>query len=231
VCAVCAAERRPRERGLVCAACWADVPVLESPVCDRCGHAERYDGSCPLCPTLPESLRWGRSWCWVPEAPAGPIVHALKYHGWPAVADEIADRMALLGPPPDMPGLAVTLMPVPLAKARERERGFNQSERLATALGRRWQLPVRPAALERLRTTQSQTRLTGPERKANVHGCFAARKGGRFDRLHVVLVDDVMTTGATLAECAAACQAAGARSISFVTFGRARFPGDRPQRR
>ncbi len=232
VCVVCDARMPAGRRALVCDDCWTAVPVLEGPGCPRCGHPEPFGGgTCAFCPVLPSSLAWGRSWCWVPEAPAGPIVHALKYHGWPAVADEIATRLAALERPPSPPGLATVLVPVPLAAARRRERGYNQSELLARALGRRWGLPVRPQAVVRTRATQAQARLTGAERRANVHRCFAAENGGRFDRLHVVLVDDVITTGATLAECAAALQDAGAPSIGFVTFGRARLPGTGPQRR
>ena len=83
--------------------------------------------------------------------------------------------------------------------------------------------------LERARATETQTRLTPEERLANVSGAFRARESARgmLRNAHVVLVDDVVTTAATLNACAAALLAGGARTLSYVTFGRAPAPGDR----
>ena len=118
---------------------------------------------------------------------------------------------------------------VPLAPVRERERGFNQSAEIAHALGREWHLPEWDDALVRTRATQSQTRLTPGDRLVNVSGAFGVRPAAR-ERLrgaHVVLVDDVVTTAATLNACAAALVNGGARIVSYVTFGRAPALGDR----
>ena len=121
------------------------------------------------------------------------------------------------------------LLPVPLASSRERERGFNQSERLAAALATSWAIPVRCDILERSRATRTQTRLTPEERLANVSGAFRVTAEARqtVRNAHVVLVDDVVTTAATLNACAAALIAGGARIVSYVTFGRAPAIGDR----
>jgi ComF family protein len=112
----------------------------------------------------------------------------------------------------------VSLIPVPLAPRRERLRGYNQSERLAAALGRRLGLGVRTDLLRRTRATRTQTALTPDERRANVAGAFAAV---RSRGLRAVLVDDVFTTGATLLAAAEALTGAGAESVDAVTFGRA----------
>ena len=100
---------------------------------------------------------------------------------------------------------------------------------LAAALGARWRLPVWNDALERQRATETQTRLTPEERLANVSGAFrvsdAVRR--RLANQHVVLVDDVVTTAATLNACAAALVSGGARIVSYVTFGRAPAASDR----
>lgn len=156
-------------------------------------------------------------------------MHALKYGGWRAVADEMAERMARLAWPPDVVAERAALVPIPLAPVRERERGFNQSEQLARALAKRWELPVWTSCVERSRATETQTRLTPEERRRNVSGAFRVVPSARalLRGAHVVLVDDVVTTGATLSECAATLFDGGARIISIVTFGRAPAAGDR----
>ena len=158
----------------------------------------------------------------------GPaIVHALKYGGWHAAAGEMASRMARLSWPHDVLEERTAVLPVPLSESRARERGFNQSERLAHSLSERWHVPVWCDVLERARSTATQTRLTPEERLANVSGAFRVRDSSRLRNAHVVLVDDVVTTAATLNACAAALSAGGARILSYVTFGRAPAVGDR----
>jgi ComF family protein len=164
----------------------------------------------------------------MPGGAAESVVHALKYQGWPAVAGAMARRMGSLRFPPDVEHERAALVPVPLAASRLRERGYNQSAELARALGAVWGLPVRDNLLERVRATKTQTRLTPGERHRNVSGAFRARaERDALRGLHLVLVDDVVTTAATLNACAAALHAGGARILSFVTFGRAPALGDR----
>ncbi len=178
---------------------------------------------------LPPYVRAARSVCWA----AGPIglgvVHALKYQGWSCAATELAARMARVDWPRDVIEERCALIPVPLAKKREKTRGFNQSEKLATALAAHWKLPVWHDALSRTRYTETQTRLTPGERLRNVSGAFRSSPSARnvLRGAHVVLVDDVITTAATLNACAAALCEGGARIVSFVTFGRAPALGDR----
>ena len=137
-------------------------------------------------------------------------------------------RMSRLAWPPDVVAERAALVPVPLSAKRERERGFNQSARLADALGARLDLDVWQA-LVRTHFTSSQTRLTPEERLRNVSGAFRVTGDpARLRGAHLVLVDDVVTTAATLNACAAALFAGGTRIISYVTFGRARLPGDAP---
>ena len=157
----------------------------------------------------------------------GAIVHALKYRGWHAVAAEMADRMGRLSWPLDVLEERAALVPVPLSRSRERERGFNQSERIAAALAHRWNVPLWTDALERARSTETQTRLTPEQRLANVSGAFRVLDNCRLRGAHVVLVDDVVTTAATLNACAAALYAGGVRILSYVTFGRAPAASDR----
>jgi ComF family protein len=172
-------------------------------------------------------VRAVRSVAWVPDGVGGELVHALKYDGWWRLADELAARMARLAWPADVLAERAALVPVPLAVRRERERGFNQSEALARAMAVHWRLPVWRDVLVRSTFTASQTRLTPEQRLINVAGAFRISRGAaRLRGSHVILVDDVVTTAATMNACASALFAAGARIISYVTFGRARLPGD-----
>jgi ComF family protein len=154
-------------------------------------------------------------------------VHELKYGGWHVLAGPMAARMARLAWPDDVMRERNALVAVPLAGARQRERGFNQSACLAHALAHHWSIPVWDDVLVRARGTETQTRLTPEERRRNVFGAFrAVGTRARLRGAHVVLVDDVVTTGATLTECASALLDGGARIVSFVTFGRAPASGD-----
>ena len=215
------------ERDLVCARCWSRVRLLPHPRCERCGHPKSGE-TCGWCALLPQFVRACRSVCWVPEGCGGAIVHALKYGGWRKVARPMGARMARTDWPADVLAERAALIPVPLAPDRHRERGYNQSELLARAIAESWSVPVWTGVLHRRRKTKTQTRLTPGERLANVAGAFsvAPDAGPTLRGAHVVLVDDVITTAATLNACAGTLYDAGARIISYVTFGRARSGTD-----
>jgi len=227
-CAACRQLCDPGERGLICGRCWTRLALLSHPRCARCGHPGVTD-SCSWCGLLPPYVRAVRSVCWTHRGTGSAIVHALKYGGWHAVARPMAERMARASWPDDVRDERAAVIPVPLAETRERERGYNQSERLARTLAERWRIPLWGDVLERARATETQTRLTPAERLANVSGAFRVRCAPlrALRHAHVVLVDDVVTTAATLNACAAALIAGGARIVSYVTFGRAPAAGDR----
>lgn len=216
-CLCCDAPIPAREGDiLVCGPCrsrWRRVP---DPLCPRCGQPAFGDLECRICADWPAGLARVRSAVWL-SGGAQRAVHLLKYEGWWRVAESMAEAMTSLEP---LTG-RVSLIPVPLGAGRLRSRGYNQSERLARALGARLGNPVRADLLRRGRETSTQTALTPDARRANVAGAFVARApvAGR-----VVLVDDVFTTGATLIAAAAALAAAGVESVEAVTFGRAVEP-------
>jgi ComF family protein len=166
-----------------------------------------------LCASWPGGLGRARSAVWLEES-ARQAVHQLKYEGWSRVAETMAEAMRPLEP---LTG-QVFLVPVPLGRRRQRERGYNQSERIAAALGAKTGIPVRTDLLHRARETRTQTELIPEARHANVAGAFRA---GPADGLECVLVDDVFTTGATLVAAAAALAQAGAARVEAVTFARA----------
>jgi ComF family protein len=163
-----------------------------------------------------------RSAAWLDEG-ARPAVHALKYGRLPRIADDLAAAMLPMRPATDGPS---ALIPIPLAPKRLRERGYNQSEMLARALARQWRIPVLVDAVVRTRETPTQTALTPDTRLANVRAAFAANVQCPMinDHWTLIIIDDVFTTGATLAEAARALAQAGATRVMGVTFARAAIP-------
>ena len=205
---------------IVCPVCRHRWRAVRPPWCERCGQPEPHFGPCRLCAAWPAALRAVRSAVWLAEG-AREAVHALKYGGLPRIADDLAAAMAADLLPTDE---ASVLVPIPLAPKRLRQRGYNQSEALARALARLWRIPV-VDMLIRSRETATQTALTPETRLANVAGAFTpGRRPGVSRDSNYILVDDVFTTGATLAEAARALEQAGARTVFGVTFGRAVIP-------
>lgn len=216
-CLLCDGPVPAREgESLVCGPCRSRWRAVPDPVCPRCGQPAFGDLECRICAGWPAGLARVRSAVWLAGG-AQRAVHLLKYEGWWRVAEPMADAMAALEP---LTG-GVSLIPVPLGARRRRARGYNQSECLAAALGRRLGMRVRTDLLVRGRETTTQTALTPEARRANVAEAFTAR--GRATGA-VVLVDDVFTTGATLLAAASALVEGGAARVDAVTFGRAVEP-------
>ncbi len=228
-CASCEHALGDHEDELICGRCWVRLPLLRYPRCERCGHPRPARGACPVCPLLAPFVRSARSYCWVPDDTGSAMLSALKYDGWWRVAEAMAERMIRLTWPADVVTERAALIPVPLAAVKQRARGYNQAACLAQAIGRRWNLPVWSEILCRVRATPSQTSLTPGERLANVHRAFSCVDGAaaQIAGQHLILVDDVFTTGATLNACAKALFDEGARTLSYLTFGRARTAADR----
>ena len=251
-CALCRRAHNPdASNGIVCGMCIAKLVPLTLPICERCGHPrlslamplaplpidpatqvrapEPALPPCRWCPRLDPALRAVRSVARMDSGTGAEFVHALKYQGWERVAAPMGERMARLSCPDDVVRERVALIPLPLGAGRLRERGYNQAELLARAAAPAWKLPVWTETLVRVRDTQSQVRLTPSERASNVSQAFVVPKHRQsaLRGQHVVLVDDVITTAATVNAAVQALLAGGARIVSCVTFGRAPDPGDR----
>ncbi|MDH3289975.1 MAG: ComF family protein [Gemmatimonadota bacterium] len=225
-CIACgqAVERR-RPDALICTVCIARLAPLVGG-CDRCRQPLPPVGPCRFCAEWTASMAWVRSAVWLGEE-ARAIVHHLKYDGYVALGPDIA-RVVARHVTPRYPAC---LIPIPLGHRRLKRRGYNQAEILARALGELWDVPVVPGVLRRLRETGPQTSLDAAAREANVAGAFrasrcppdvrwsASRSGAK--QASVILVDDVLTTGATMSAAAQALLEGGWPEIGAVTFARA----------
>jgi ComF family protein len=200
--------------------------LLAPPICAGCGgHAGAVE---PLCGPCRRELRWltgtavvGGVELFAPlayEGPARAMVRALKFRGATLAADAMAAQIVAAAPPPAL--ACGALVPVPLHPRRMRQRGFNQAERLAAAIARRTGLGT-DECLTRAGPARTQVGRDRGERLAGVDGTVSLRAGARAPR-RAILVDDVVTTGATLAACAAALRGRGAR-VTAVAY--ARTPG------
>jgi ComF family protein len=236
VCVACGggipAHGAPR---VVCSLCWARAPLVPEPRCPRCGEPRSVGApdpaACAVCATLPPGLRAVRS-AYLMAGPAKRMVHALKYRGWEVAGEPMAARLVPVPLPDDVHAEAVLVVPVPVSAARRRQRGYNQAELLAIPYTRGTGRRHRPDLLVRIRTTETQTALHPDQRRANVARAFAVPRDRAPDlqREHVLVVDDVWTTGATACACAEALLDAGARAVSVITFARAPVnPREHPQ--
>lgn len=211
---------------LICRRCRARIRPIPEPACARCGAPILRTGrllepTCGECRHWPPSLRAARSAALL-HPPADRLVHQLKYRGWHALAEPLGALMARLELPRDVAEEARIVVPVPTTATRLRERGYNQAERLAAAYANLTGRPLRPL-LTRAGAASTQTVLQPAARGANVAGAFRVAEGGarQVDGEHILLVDDVLTTGATATECARTLVDAGARCVSLITFARA----------
>jgi ComF family protein len=205
-CASCGGAGWP-----LCPGCTERVGVVTEPWCERCGRPwEEPGSSCVDCPPRPVSAARAP---FLYEGPLARAIRGMKFSGWHAVGSHLAGAMAEVAGDL-LPAEAVTW--VPLSRRRRARRGFDQAEVLARAVAERLDLPVRPL-LARARDTRAQARMTGPERRRALGDAFAAR--GRVAG-RVLLIDDVLTTGATASACARALRRAGARRVTVLTAAR-----------
>jgi ComF family protein len=192
------------------------APALPQSADIRSGATSRLCGECRLSPPAFAYARAAARY----EEVAREALHAFKFGGRRAMAGPLGDllmEVAARGLPQGLPDL---LVPVPLHPRRQRERGFNQASLLAHRLGRGLGRPVRDDVLARAVATQSQTALDASARKANVRGAFRLRRPEQVAGRHVLVVDDILTTGATLTECVHRLAEAGAGPIGVITVAR-----------
>jgi ComF family protein len=220
LCVVCRRLLGETSRGPLCPDCFGQLPRHRDALC-ACGVplAGGVPAPCGRCRRGLSPFDAGAS-LGPYEGSLRTVLHALKYARRRRLAARLADALvaepavrALLEP-------SALLVAVPLHPRRLRERGFNQSELIARALGRRTGLPLLTRVLARGQDTPPQAGLTAAARRRNVAAAFVARPGPALYGRTVVLIDDVLTTGATARACAGALRGAGAAAVRVLTVAR-----------
>jgi ComF family protein len=223
VCQLCGAARATPAESYLCSECRAQVRFIHPPFCAHCGcpfpGAITTEFECANCREMDWQFRFARSAVVARDAVL-EVVHRYKYNRalWfePFLAGLLIDRAA-----PELRGGAWdALVPVPLHPTKQREREFNQAERLAARLSRATGIPLNRRLLRRGVATRTQTLLTRQERLSNVRNAFELRGAPDLSGRSFVLIDDVLTTGATTSACAAVLRRAGAADVCVWTVAR-----------
>ncbi len=222
-CRVCGEPLKEISRIPVCSRCLsAPEPLAAEYLCSGCRapFASPWpldeNGLCSLCRTGAHGFDAAYSFGFY-EGTLRELVHVLKYQKVHTLAEPLGRLMARACPRDQRFDLIV---PVPMHWRRKWDRGFNQAEALAAILGRRLALPVRNI-LRRRKATPPQAGMTAAKRRANMTGAFRLRRRQNVRDTRILLVDDVLTTGATLGACARVLKRAGARHVSVITVARA----------
>ena len=221
-CWGCGCER-PEAFRFLCRACWSSLTLVEPPFCSRCGDpvagVVEFDFVCYFCGGREGGFDGARSVARY-EGVMSEMIQTLKYRrGFWLVPDLVEMLTGLVRA--EFAGVEWdAVVPVPLHRLRRRERGFNQSALLAGGLSKRLGVAYLPRAVRRVVPTLTQTHLTAEERMSNVSGAFEVCEVDRVRDRSLLLVDDVMTTGATMYACAQALRRAGAKVVCAVSVAR-----------
>jgi ComF family protein len=208
----------------LCRPCRERVPAVSSPLCTVCGIPFATEGGidhrCGDCISAPPPFASARAAGTFDDL-LPELIHRFKYEHRTHLRRPLGLLMAERLDRHRRETGAEILVPVPLHRKRLKDRGFNQAVLLGGILSRKWGLPLSPDALCRHRWTEPQIALSAGERPGNVRGAFSVRRPEVVEGRTVMLIDDVCTTGSTLAECARTLLKAGAASVHAVTIARA----------
>ena len=207
--------RGASERAIICEECDADLPRLPAQCCPRCALPTTSGLACGRCLAQPPAFDATQA-AFAYAFPADALVQGLKFRSElalaPFLADALCDALAACGQTRLSADLVV---PVPLHAQKLRQRGYNQAMEIARGVAARMRVPLEADLCQRVRDTAAQVELPWAQRQKNVRGAFSCRRA--LDGKVVAVLDDVMTTGATLAEVAATLKTFGAlRVVNWV---------------
>lgn len=225
-CIECGGEPDHAYNGLLCNECAKLVRIIERPWCNRCGLPMDADQNipsnllvCDNCRNQPPPYRYARAAIWYdPENPARDWILKFKHAGRIELASNFAEWMSLTFSQFLQPEDYQIIVPVPLHPSRLRKRGYNQAAILAELLGKRFDIPTK-CVLHRTRKTPPQKGALS-ERLHNLRGAFQCSKSADFTNQGLLLVDDVMTTGTTAAQCTQALMNCNASVVDILTLAR-----------
>ena len=210
------------KHGALCPRCWRAIRFIERPFCERLGTPFEHDlGQGLISPQAmadPPAFARARAVARFEDGPARTLVHRLKYSDRAELARPIARWMARAGA--DVLADADLLTPVPLHALRLWRRRFNQAAALTAEISRQMGKSCDLAALRRVKATRSQVGLSRAQRAENVQGAFRLAESAAVRGLNVVLVDDVLTSGATANAASRALLRAGAKRVDVLVFAR-----------
>lgn len=226
-CRICDRLLTTASRVPICQECLSSFERVPSVICEVCGgplpglaREEEEPLLCPLCQEKTYAFDRARSFALYKDVVVRAIL-LLKFEQIEPLGEWFSEQLA------DMVNAggewlsADVVVPVPLHREREKDRGYNQAALLSRPLAKRLRLPHKTVLLMRTRARPEKQILSLEERWESVRGAFATRPGSQVDNLRVLLVDDVLTTGATLDACARALRKAGAKSVVGLTVARA----------
>jgi competence protein ComFC len=206
MCLLC---NREIEKEMVCNNCLDYLPVVNPPTCRFCGRPRRKGTVCGLCKN-DSMLDHGRAWMlFIP--PSDKLIHHFKYRRKTRLAHLLGRAMAGLVLSDHILATADAITPVPLHWWKQLRRGYDQASLLARIMSQETGISQQ-RTLKRIKNTRTQTRLDAEQRQQNVRNAFVVDRNGVADK-KVILVDDVLTTGATMNECARALKENGAREV------------------
>ena len=223
VCQLCGTARATAAESFICGDCRQEVCWIEPPYCSRCGlpveGAITQSFECSNCRAADWQFLSARS-AVIAQGKTLDIIHRYKYQRALWFEPFLANLLIQRSGPELLDQHWDWLVPVPLHPTKQREREFNQAERLANCLSRATQIPLNPSLLARVLPTQSQTLLSREERQANVRKAFVYKRRQPLRGERIVLIDDVFTTGATTGACARVLRRAGAGAVCVWTVAR-----------
>jgi ComF family protein len=227
-CRICDRALTNASRIPICDSCLSSFEPVAEPMCALCGRpfaseiaAEAIQPLCRLCRLQYYAFDGARSFA-IYDDTLFEAMALLKYEQVSRLGDWFSGKLAEVVRRQATEWRVNAVIPVPLHAARRRERGYNQAELIARPLARGLGLRLESRVLQRLKPRPPQLVLSRTERWQSVRGAYAAREKARVDNLRILLIDDVMTTGATLDACARALKKAGAAAVFGLTVGRAR---------
>jgi len=201
----------------LCDACIESFSRLLPPLCDRCGYPCVPGIACTHCPDGTGSLSFARAFG-IYDGSLREAIHVLKYGGRARLGEPLGRLLADYAR--QDPALSEApwdaIIPVPIHPARQRQRGFNQSELLAAPVAEALGAPLEARWLIRIRRTSPQARLTRDRRLTNLRGAFRLREDAEVSGKNILILDDVLTTMSTVKEAARMLQEAGSRTIGAL---------------